>query len=186
MCLGVLSFSIAGIMEYRRWRSGSAKRSVITKIDPATRDIGFSSGQDRNGRVIRVQTLSRHHMSLDQAPERIEHMADGSHRVGHRRQRDRHAFKSVTFRLAVQWLMLSELFKHNHREKAGASPSPGHDMERRWCLRDLLTVTAGEFLAHRLDHLPLARLGFECSRHVLAEFAQTVSTTAIAHRRRII
>jgi hypothetical protein len=26
-----------------------------------------------------VQTLSRHHVSLDQAPERIEHMADGSH-----------------------------------------------------------------------------------------------------------
>src|SRR5580698_1289892 len=158
MCLGMLAFSIAGITEYRRRRSRSTKRSVITKINPATRDIGFSDGQDRNGRIVRMKPFSRHDVSLDQAPERVENMADGPHRVGHRRQRDRHAFQGVTFRLAVQWLMLSEFLKHDHREEAGASPSPGHDMEWRWRLCDLLTVTAGEFLPHRLDHLPLARL----------------------------
>src|ERR1700733_13242859 len=129
-------------MEYRRRRSGPAERSVVTKIDPAARDISFAGGQNRYGRVICVQTLSRHHMSLDQAPERIEYMADGSHRVGHRRKRDRHAFKSVTFRLTVQWLMLSELFEHDHRQKTRASPSPGQDMERGRRLGDLLTVTA--------------------------------------------
>ncbi len=172
-------------MEYRRGRSCSAKGPVIAEINPAARGIGFASGQNRNRRIVRMQTLSRHDMRLDQAPKRIEHMADGSHRVGHRRQCDRHAFQGVTFGLAVQWLVLSELLEHDHREKAWACPSLGNDMERRRRLGDLFAVTARELLAHRLDHLPSARLRFQCSYHVLAEFAQTASTTAVARRRGI-
>jgi hypothetical protein len=112
-------------------------------------------------------------------------VADRSHRVGHRRQRDRHAFQCVTFRLAVQRLMLSVLLEHDHRKKAGAGPPSRHDMERRWHLRDLLTVTARELLTHCLDHLPLAWLGFQGAGHVLAEFAQAASAAAITCRRAI-
>ena len=70
-------------------------------------------------------------------------------------------------------------------QKDGTRPSPRHDME--WCgrLGDLLAVPARELLPHRFDHLPLARSGLQRSRHVLAKFAQTVSTTAVTRCRRI-
>src|SRR6202035_3109131 len=75
--------------------------------------------------------------------------------------------------------------EHDHGQQAGSGPSSGHDMEGRGCLGYLLAVTACEFLTHRLDHLPLTRPAFQRSRHVLAEFAQTISTTAFARGWRI-
>src|ERR1700679_4173689 len=81
--------------------------------------------------------------------------------------------------------MLPELLEHDHGQQAGTRPPSGHDMEWCWCLGYLLAITACEFLAHRLDHLPLTWPGFQRSRHVLAKFAQTISTTAFARGWRI-
>jgi hypothetical protein len=58
-------------------------------------------------------------------------------------------------------------------------------MERRRRLADLFAVAAAELLPYRLDHFPLARYHFQCSRHVLAELAQAVAAAALASCRRI-
>ena len=128
--------------------------------------------------------LCRHDMAFHKAKKRIERRADRPHGVGHGRQRDRHAFQSVALGLAVQRLMLAELLEHDHGQQARPRPSPCNDMERRRCLRDLLTVAAGELLPDRLDHLPTTRLRFQGSRHVFAELAQTIAATALTRRRR--
>src|SRR5437660_2562964 len=81
--------------------------------------------------------------------------------------------------------MLTELLEHDHRQQAWAGPSPCDGMERRWRLADLLAITTGELLPHRLDHLPLTRHRYQRPGHVLAEFAQAIAAAARATRRRI-
>jgi hypothetical protein len=58
-------------------------------------------------------------------------------------------------------------------------------MERRRRLRNVFAITTAELLPHRLNHFPLARLRFQGSRHVFAEFAQAIAATALTRRGRI-
>jgi hypothetical protein len=102
--LGVFAFAITRVIEYRRGRPRAAKRLVVTQIDPAARGVGFALGKNRNRRIVRMQPLSCHDMSFDPASKRIENSADRSDAVGHRRQRDRHAFQRVALGLPVQRL----------------------------------------------------------------------------------
>src|SRR5579863_750690 len=81
--------------------------------------------------------------------------------------------------------MLTELLEHDHGEQARAGPSPCDRMERGRRLTDLLAVTTGELLPHRLDHLPLPRHHFQRPRYVLAKLAQAVAATALTCGRRI-
>jgi hypothetical protein len=81
--------------------------------------------------------------------------------------------------------MLAELLEHDHGQQARASPSPGHGMERRRRLANLLAVATGELLPDRLDHLPLARHHFQRQRHVLAKLAQATAAAAFTSRRSI-
>jgi hypothetical protein len=60
--------------------------------------------------------------------------------------------------LAVQRLVLAELFEHNHRQQVRSRPSPGNGVEQRGRLADLLAVAARKYFTHRLDHLLMARL----------------------------
>ena len=132
-----------------------------------------------------MEAFGCHDMRSDKAKERIERRADRPHGVGHRRQRDRHAFQRIAFSLTVQRLVLAELLEHDHRQQAWASPASCHGMERCRCLADLLTVAARELLAHRFDHLPLTRHRFQRPGHVFAELAQAIAAAAFARRRRI-
>src|SRR5947209_10532267 len=68
--------------------------------------------------------------------------------------------------------MLAEFGIEDHRQQARASPGPGDGMERCRRLSDFLARPASEFLAHRLDHLPLARYHLQGLGNVLAEFGQ--------------
>ena len=102
----------------------------------------------------------------------------------HGRQRDRHAFQGVAFGLTVQGLVLAKLFEHDHRQQTRARPSPWNGVEGRGRLTDLLAVTAGKLLSHRLDNLPLTGLRLQRPRHVLAEFAQPFAAAALARCRR--
>jgi len=124
-------------------------------------------------------------MSFDKTKERIDRRADRPHGVGHRRQRDRHAFQRIAFSLAVQRLMLTELLEHDHRQQAWASPTSCNGMERCRRLADLLAVAARELFAHRLDHFPLARHRFQRPGHVFAELAQAIAAAAFTRRWRI-
>ena len=53
-----------------------------------------------------------------------------------------------------------------------AGSAPGDRMERRGRLRDRLAGTAGELLAHRLDHLPLPRSALQGLCHRLAQLGE--------------
>ena len=130
-----------------------------------------------------MHAFCRHDMAFDEAKQRIERCANRPHGVGHRRQRDRHAFQSVALSLAIERLMLAELLKHDHGQQARPRPSPCNNVERRRCLRDLLTVAAGELLPNRLDDLPTTRLRFQGSGYVFAELAKTVAAAAFTRLR---
>jgi hypothetical protein len=56
-------------------------------------------------------------------------------------------------------------------------------VERRRWLRDLLAVSAGEFLAYRLDDLPLAWDRLKRLGYVFAELRQPAATTGWASTR---
>src|SRR5207237_556862 len=75
------------------------------------------------------------------------------------------------------------LLEQDHRQQAGAGPTPGNDMERRRSLADLLAIAAGELLTDVLDYLPLPRDYLQSLGDVLAQFAPPRATAAPANRR---
>ena len=80
--------------------------------------------------------------------------------------------------------MLPIFLEQDHRQQAGPIEAARDGME--WCRRlaDLLTNPAGELLAHRLDHLPLARHRLQRLGDILADLGQPVGAAAGAGLRR--
>lgn len=163
MRLRVLARAVTGIIEHRRWCSRATERSIVADIDPTSGNIGLSCRQDRNRRVVAVQSLRRKRMGFDPFEEGSEYGTASADAVGHRRQAERQ--------------VLAELVEQDHRQEIGADPSTRDGMES---LADLFAIAAGELLAHRLDHLPLAQNNLEGLGDVLAQLAQSVDTTALA------
>jgi hypothetical protein len=172
-------------VEDRGGRPGAAERIIVADVGPEPAGVGLAFRQHRHGRVVAMQSLGRHDMGLDQAPEGIERRADGAYRVGHGGQCDRRALQRIALRLPVQRLVLAELLEHDHRQEARARPSSRDHMERRRRLADRLAIPAGELLPHRLDHLPAPGRRLQRLRHVLAKLAQAIAAAARAGRRRI-
>ena len=176
---------IARVIEHRRRRPSAAEGRIVADIDPAAPRVGLALGQHGNRGVVPVKPLRRQHMGLDEAPQRVERCADGADGVGHGRQGDRRALERIAFGLTVQRLVLAELLKGDHRQKARPRPAARNDMERRRRLSDLLAVPAGELLPHGLHDLPLARRRLQRPRHILAELAQARAAAAGAGFRRL-
>ena len=82
-------------MEDRGRRASAAEWLIVPNIDPEPAGISLAFRQHRHGRVVAVQALGRHDMSLDEAPEGIERRRDRAHRVGHGGQRDRRALERI-------------------------------------------------------------------------------------------
>jgi hypothetical protein len=80
--------------------------------------------------------------------------------------------------------MLAELLEQDHCQQAGAGEAAWDHMEGRGRLRDPLTFPARELLAHRLNHLPLARDHLQRLGDVLAQLRQLRRTTARTALRR--
>src|SRR5438132_1002972 len=80
--------------------------------------------------------------------------------------------------------MLAELLEQDHGQQVGAGKAAWRHMEWRGRLCDRLAVPARELLAHRLDHLPLARHDFQRLGDVLAQLRQLRRTTARTALRR--
>ena len=113
-------------------------------------------------------------MGLDQLMQRLQRRRAGADLVGQRRHAQIDAFAGVALALPVQRLVLAELLEQDHGQQVRAGEAPRRHMERRRRLRDLLAVPAGELLAHRLDHLPLARDHLQRLGDVLAQLRQPV------------
>src|SRR5205814_4532705 len=122
-------------------------------------------------------------MRLDPPEERRQHRAATTHLVGRGRQAEGYALPGVAVGLAVERLMLPVLLEQDHRQQAGAGPTPGNDMERRRSLADLLAVAARELLADMLDHLPLPWDHLQRLGDILAQLAPPRATAAQANGR---
>src|ERR1700712_4564231 len=119
-------------------------------------------------------------MGLDPAVERHQREGGGADLIGERRSAERHALASEAVSLAVERLVLPVLLEQEHGEEAGACPPTRHDVERRWRLRNLLAVPAGDLLAHGLDDLPGARDHLERLCDILAERGQAAAAAGRA------
>src|SRR5262249_57984715 len=93
----------------------------------------------------------------DKRKERLQCRCAGADLVGQCRQAEIDALPPVALALPVQRLMLAELLEQDHSQQVGAGKAAWRHIERRRRLRDRLALPARELLAHRLDHLPLAR-----------------------------
>ena len=109
---------------------------------------------------------------LDQRMQRLQHRRAGADLVGQRRHAQIDALAGVALALPVQRLMLAELLEQDHGQQVRAGEAARRHMERRRRLGDRLAVPARELLAHRLDHLPLARDHLQRLGDVLAELRQ--------------
>ena len=113
---------------------------------------------------------------LDQRMKRLQGRRAGADLVGQRRQAQIDALAPIALALPVQRLMLAELLEQDHGQQVRAGKAARRHMEGRRRLRDRLAVPARELLAHRLDHLPLARNDLQRLGDVLAQLRQLRST----------
>jgi hypothetical protein len=131
-----------------------------------------------------MQAFGRHDMRRDQIMKRLEQLSHGPDLIGERGEAEVHPLAGISLGLAVQRLMLAELFEHDHRQQARPGPTARRRMERRRGLRDLLAVAAGELFPDGLDHLPLPRHHFERFGDVFAHLHDAVrAATGAAGRR---
>jgi hypothetical protein len=116
MGLGMLTTPVARVIEHRRRRLRAAKGSIIPHVDPTSPSVGLALGQDRNGRIVAMQPLGCKNVCFDTLEKRLERRAARSDLVSQGGQAQRHTFSGVTFGLAVERLMLSELLEQDHGE----------------------------------------------------------------------
>ena len=174
----VIAGPVPRVAEQCRRRVRTAERRVVADVDPGPRGSGLALGQHRHRRVIAVQTLRRQHMRRDPVVQRPQRHRAGAHLVGQGRQAEIDTFARVAIPLAVERLVLAVLLEDDHRQQVRARPAPGCRVERRRRLGDLLAMTAGELLAHRLDHLPAAWDDLQRLGHVLADLRQLLRAAA--------
>ena len=184
MSFGMLGRPIARGVEQRRRRPLSAEGAIVADIDPDATRVRLAFGEDGNRRVVAMQALGGEDMRLDQRVQRRQSRGAGADVIGQRRQAQIDAFAAKALALPVQRLMLPELLEQDHRQQARAGKAARNGMERRRRLRDRLAFPAGEALANRLDHLPLARNDLQRLGDVLAQLRQFVRTAAGARRGR--
>ena len=123
-------------------------------------------------------------MRLDQEVKRPQRGGAGPDLVGERREAEVDALPRVAVALPVERLVGPELLEHDHGEQARPEQSARGGVERcRW-LGHGLAGSAGEPLAHGLDHLPPARDHLQRLGHILPQLRQPVRSAArAAHRR---
>lgn len=84
-----------------------------------------------------VQPMCRQNMVFDQRVDGGQGNSGMADQIGQCGQADLDAFTGKALCLAVQRLVLAELFKHDHGDQAGACPTAWNGMERCWRLADL-------------------------------------------------
>ena len=96
-------------------------------------------------------------MGTDQGHQRRQGRAAGADPIAQGRYVEVYVFAGIGLTLPVQRQMLTELGLQDHRQQLRPGAAARDRVERRRRLGDALAGAAGEFLPHRLDHLPLPR-----------------------------
>lgn len=100
--------------------------------------------------------------------------------IGQRRQGQIDALASIALALPVQRLVLTELLEQHHGQQVRSGMAARDGVEWRRRLGHRLARPAREALAHRLDHLPLARDHLQRLGDILSELHQPAGTAARA------
>jgi hypothetical protein len=117
-----------------------------------------------------MDALGRQHMIPDQHYQRAQRRGAGTHPVRERRDIEVNPLACIDLALPIERLVIAELGVQDHRQQVRPCATPGDRVERGWRLRDRLAGTARKLLAHRLDHLPLARHALQSLGDGLAQF----------------
>jgi hypothetical protein len=176
--------AVAGVKEQRHRRVMTTERPVVVDISPQPPGDGLVLGQHRHRRVVAVQPVGGQHMAADQLDQRHQRGAACADPVSQGRGVQLDAFAGVNRTLPVQRLVLAELGVEDHRQQTRPSTGPRNRMERRRWLGNPLARAAGELLAHRLDHLPLARHYLQGLGDVLAELGEPATADRASAGRR--
>src|SRR5690606_28549254 len=114
----------------------------------------------------------------DQLMDRGQRHTGMADQIGESGQAEINTLACNALALAVQRLMLAIFVEGHHGDQAGPGPATRDDMEWRWRLANLLAGPAGELLAHRLDHLPLAGNDLQRLGDILAHLHDAVRAAA--------
>jgi hypothetical protein len=71
MLLGMNPGARSRGVEDRRRRIGAPEWAIVADVGPASRHVGLADGQDRNGRVVSMQSLGGEHMLFDPSSDRL-------------------------------------------------------------------------------------------------------------------
>jgi len=127
--LGMLAEPVARVEEHRSRRCPPTERPVIAHIGPTSPDDGLAPGQHRHRGVVAKQTVGGQDVSQKAIMDGPQHRAARPNLIGQRGETQRHTLGRVALGLAVEMLMLALLLEQDHRQKAGAGPASGHDVE---------------------------------------------------------
>lgn len=122
-------------------------------------------------------------MRLDQLVQRHQQFSHGTNLVSQGREAELHAFTRITFRLAVERLMLAIFLEDDHGKQAGACPAARDRVERGGRLADLFAIPAGELFSNGLNHLPRPRHHLQRIRNVFAHLHDPAGPAAGAGAR---
>jgi hypothetical protein len=129
-----------------------------------------------------MDAAGRHHIRTDQRDQRCQCGRAGADRVSEGGDIEIDALARIGIALSVQRLVVTELAGQDHGQQVRSRSAARDGMEWGWWLRDGLAGAAGELLAHRLHHLPLAWDDFERLGDRLAKLGQPAATTRTRRR----
>lgn len=185
MPLRMFTPPVAGGVEDGRRRRRPAKWPVVANVGPYSAGGTLALGENRDGCIVAVQSLSGKHMGLDEIEERLNGGAGIANLVGKRLGGQINPLASEAAALAVKRLMLGELVEDDGGEQVGTEEATWRCMEGCGRLADAAAVPAGKLFPHGLDHLEAARDLLQRLSDILAELRQAFAAAVIAGTGRV-
>ena len=111
MANGMFAAPVTEKMEDRRRWSWSAKWLIVTDISPDPARIGFGLRQNRDRRVVAMQSLGGQDMRFDEAVERHQRRGAGSDLIGQGRKAELDTVAGIAIALAAERLVRSGLLE---------------------------------------------------------------------------
>jgi hypothetical protein len=124
--------------------------------------------------------LGRHHMQPDQLGQWRKGGGAGANPVRQGGDIERDPLAREALARTVQGEVLTKLGLQDHGQQVGPRPAARDRVQGRRRLGDRLAGAAAEFLAHRLDHLPLPRDHLQAFGDRLAELGPAARAGARA------
>ena len=129
-----------------------------------------------------MDPLRGQYVSIDGCDQWLQRHRDCPHPTGQGRDLDGHALAGKALALTMQRQMQAELGERYVGQQIRAGAPSRNGVERRRRLGDRFARSAGDLLAHMLNHEPLSGDPFQAFSDVLTQLAQGGSAAAEASR----